>query len=385
MKTKHKFFIPILITTMTAGLIWSCSEDLPFGGEPTISYVRITNPASSDSLLVAAGQGQMIAIVGANLGDVRQLWFNDQRTSLNPVYITDRSIIVRVPSTIPNEVTNQMRLIFGNGKELLHNFLVDISEPEISYIKSEFVNTGDIAIIHGNYFYAPLAVTFAGGVVGEIVMLDEEVIEVRVPSGALPGPITITSNFGETESDFWFRDNRNVVASFDGTTNGLWHGPNYITAGDETMPAISGKYIRMNKTMNAWDWYELYVGPANSDAALELKNIPQEAFTNPGKYLLKFEINTLASLTGANIHMYIGPNMASDRNSTNYNWQPNINTEGKWETVSIPWTDVYLANKEFVFNPNGYGISVHFSGPNAFNGSFGLDNMRVVPNDNSSN
>lgn len=385
MKTIQRFFIPLLITMLTAGIFWSCSEDLPFGGEPTIRYIRITNPASSDSLLVAAGQGQMIAIVGANLGGVRQAWFNDQRASLNPVYITEETIITRIPSQIPTQVTHKMRLVFENGGELVHDFSVDISEPEISHIKSEFVNAGDLAVIHGNYFYAPVAVTFAGGVAGEVVTLEEDMIEVRVPEGAQPGPIIITSNFGQAESAFWFRDNRNIVASFDGTTNGLWHGPNYITAGDGTIPPINGKYLRINRNMNAWDWFELYVGPSNSDVALELKNIPQEAFTNPGKYLMKFEINTLESLTGAYVHMYIGPNMANDRNTVNYNWQPNINTGGEWETISIPWTDVYLANQEFAFNPNGYGISVHFSGPNAFNGQFALDNMRVVPNDNSSN
>jgi hypothetical protein len=383
MKTSLRLFIPVVVMSVASGIFFGCSEELPFDGKPTVVYVRVTDPASSDSLLAAAGQGQMIAIVGENLGSVRQLWFNDQRATLNPSYITSKTIIARVPSQIPSTINNQMKMIFEDGDELLYDFSVDISEPVISYIKSEYVNTDDIAIIHGNYFYAPITVTFTGGVTGEIVTLEDDMMEIKVPAGAQPGPITIMSNFGEVESDFWFRDNRNLVATFDGTTSGLWHGPNFITAGDGIIPPISGKYIRMNKTMNAWDWFELYVGPANSDVALELKNIPQEAFTNPGKYLLKFEINTQAPLTGANFRMYIGPDMAGQRGTLYYNWQPNVNTAGQWETISIPWTDVYVANGEFPYNANGYGTSMHFSGPNAFNGSFALDNMRVVPNDNS--
>ena len=114
--------------------------------------------------------------------------------------------------------------------------------------------------------------------------------------------------------------------------------------------------------------------------ALELRNIPADAFANPENYSLKFELNTLKSLTGAAIHMYIGPDMGGQRNTVNYNWQPNLNTEGEWETVVIPWKDVYTANKEFAYNPSGYGVSIHFSGASAVTADFALDNMRVVPN-----
>jgi hypothetical protein len=185
-----------------------------------------------------------------------------------------------------------------------------------------------------------------------------------------------------TTSDFWFHDNRNVIASFDGTTNGLWHGPAFIVASDDVIPAIDGKFVRVTKSLGAWGWFEMYVGPADSDAALELKRIPADAFANPGDYSLKFELNTLKSLAGANIRMYIGPDMPGERSNFSYNWQPNINTEGEWETVSIPWEDVYVANQEFDFNPAGYGISMHFSGPNAVEADFALDNMRVVRNSN---
>ena len=381
MKLIYKKLLFLLIATAAAGIVISCEEDdLPNNGNPKVSYIRVTDPASSDSLLVAAGQGQMIAIMGENLQDARELWINDQRATLSPTFITSKSIITRVPSQIPEVITNEMNIIFADGSTLVHNFTVDISEPLISYMKSEYVNTGEVATIIGNYFYEPLTVTFAGGVTGELVTVEDELLEVRVPEGAMPGPVTITTNFGVTESDFWFRDDRNLIASFDGTTAGLWHGPAYIVSSDESIPAINGKFIRMKRDLGAWGWFELYVGPANSDVALELKNIPEEAFTRPEEYSLKFELNTLKSLTGAAIHMYIGPDMSGERGSTNYNWQPNINTNGAWETIVIPWEDVYAANKAFPYNPAGYGISVHFSGASPVTGDFGLDNMRVVPN-----
>ena len=381
MKNTIKSCAILFIAAAIGGVLNSCSEDdLPNNGQPMINYIRVTDPAASDSLVVAAGQGQMIAIMGENLKNVQQLWINDQRAILNPSFITNTTIITRVPAQIPGEITNQMKLIFADGNSLVYDFAVDISEPLISYMKSEYVNTGDVATIVGNYFYEPLTVTFTGGVTGEIISVEDQMLEVTVPDGAQPGPITISSNFGETESRFWFRDNRNLIATFDGSTSGWWHGQELVVSSDDAIPAISGKFIRMKKDLGAWEWFELYVGPVESSVATELKDIPADAFAHPDNYTMKFEINTLKSLAGAAIHMYMGPDMPNERNNINYLWQPNINTSGAWETVSIPWKDVYTANHEFAYNPNGYGISIHFSGASAVTSDFALDNMRVVPN-----
>ncbi|WP_460893949.1 glycan-binding surface protein [Rufibacter soli] len=346
-----------------------------------ISYIRVTKPTASDSLIVKAGQGKMVAIVGDNLANVKELWFNDQPASLNPSYITNTTIITRIPAQIPTTINNKLRMVFANGEELLHDFTVDISKPRIDRMMSEYVNTGENAIIVGDFFYEPLKVTFTGGVQGEIVSIkDFKTLEVKVPQGAQPGPITITSNFGETESVFWFRDNRNLIATFDAGTSGLWHGPNFIKESDATVKPINGKFLRIDNNLGAWAWYETYVGEQSSVAATENKNIPADAFANPAKYSLKFEINTQESLTGAWYRMYMGPDMAGKRGDVYYNWQPNLHTEGKWQTVTIPWEDFWKANKEFAYNANGYGVSMHFSGPNAVKAKFAIDNMRVVPN-----
>ncbi|MGV3539599.1 MAG: glycan-binding surface protein [Rufibacter sp.] len=385
MKINLKALLFLFVALATVGMFTACSEeeDLPNGGKPMVSYIRVTRPAASDSLIVKAGQGASIAIIGQNLGNARQIWFNDQPASLSPTYITNTSIITRVPSEIPTEVNNKMRIVFANGEELLYDFTVDISEPRIDNMMSEYVNTGDVAVIVGNFFYEPVKVTFTGGVEGEVVKVEDTRIEVKVPAGAQPGPITVTTNFGETESEFWFRDNRNIIASFDGGLNGLWHGPNFIKNDDPAITPVNGKYLRINNDLGAWAWFETYVGPNNSDVALETKNIPADAFVNPGKYSLKFEINTLESLTGAHYRMYMGVgDMGSERNNTYYNWQPNLHTEGKWQTVTIPWEDFWKANKEFPYRAAGYGVSFHFSGPNATKAKFALDNLRVVPNVN---
>ena len=210
MKSINKILLILLMTAGVLSVFNSCKKE-ESEGTPSIDYVRITRPESSDSLLVSAGQGQLIAIVGNNLKNAVEIWFNDQKAQLTPTYITNTSILVAVPSQIPLSVNNTMKIVFKNGYELKHNFTVDISEPLVSMMDLEYVKEGEVAVIRGDYFYAPLTVTFTGDVQGQVENLTDQEIQVRVPAGALPGPVTVKTNFGETESEFWFRDNRNML------------------------------------------------------------------------------------------------------------------------------------------------------------------------------
>ncbi|HEY0742003.1 MAG TPA: glycan-binding surface protein [Chryseosolibacter sp.] len=380
MKLYNKFARLLVISLSVSGIFIGCSEEeLPNGGKPMVSYVRVTRPTSSDSLLIAAGQGQMVAIMGENLRDIRQLWFNDQRAVLNPSFITDKTVITRVPSQIPENITNQMRMIFGNGEELIYDFEVAISEPVLSYMMSEYVNTGDTAIIVGNFFYEPLTVTFTGDVQGEVILREDERLEIVVPEGAQPGPITVSTNFGVTKSNFWFRDNRNVFGSMEVTDfNGWWWGSEMIVATDPRIPPVDNKFLRVNQVLGTGQWFEFFVGTGGA-MALETQKIPAEAIENPALYSLKFEINTLSSLAGAKIRMYIGNSM-TERNDNNFTWQPNLNTGGQWETVTIPFKSIIDKNPGIKVDPAGYGISFWFWEGAAVTANFGVDNFRVVPN-----
>lgn len=385
MKSRYKILFLGVALAMT-GVLTNCSDEE--GGSPEISYVRITDPAVSDSLLVTAGQGQMVAIVGNNLQNTIEVWFNDQRSSLNATFVTNHSIITRVPSQIPETISNELKLIFANGDSLLHDFAVDISKPVISRMKSDYVNTGGEAVFYGDYFYEPLSVTFTGGAEGEIVSVEDQILVVKVPDGAQPGPVTVSNNFGETETDSWFRDNRNIIATFEGPfVNGFWRGGDFVVASDPNIENVNGKFMRVNKgPLGAWPYLELYGGPSDGDVATLTKVIPEEAFTKPAAYSLKFEINTLAAITGANMRLYLGGapggSFGDARNNIYYIWQPNLDTHGDWETVTIPWADVYAANQQFAFNASGYGMYIYFHGPNAANYNFAIDNIRVVPTTN---
>lgn len=375
MKTINKTLLMLFMAIAVIGIYTSCKKDDV--GEPRVKYVRITAPESSDSLLIGAGQGRLIAIMGENLGGAVEVWFNDQKALLTPTYITNTSILVSVPSQIPTEITNKLKIVFSSGYVLLHDFQVQISKPTVAGLLSEYVNEGDIAVIRGDYFYAPLTVTFNGGVTGEIVSRKDQELQVKVPAGAQPGPIKVRTNFGETESEFWFRDNRNLFIT--GDPHEGWWGTYLVTNPGADAPAkINGNYYRFKKEVKSWVWDapEVAGGPASSMPSYS-KVIPDAAILKPEDYNLKFEINTLKPFNSNRIVINAGTS-AEDNNG--YIWQPPYDSKGKWNTITIPFEQVVAGYATRpVVNPNGYWSRIMIFGPGDLDADIAFDNFRIVP------
>ncbi len=376
MNSIHKLLVLLAITAGVAGLVVSCKKEKNTG-PPSIDYVRITRPESSDSLLVGAGQGQLIAIVGNNLQNVVEIWFNDQQSKLTPSYITNTTILVRVPTQIPLQITNNMKLVFKDGYVLNYKFEVQISKPIISSMLSEFVNDGDIATIYGNYFYAPLIVTFTGGATAEIVSVKDQQLDFKIPAGAQPGPITVKTNFGQATSDFMFRDPRPKIIDGD-PAEGWWSTYLVTSPGPNDPPKISGNYYRFQKQVKAWTWDapEVAGGPASS-MPNHSKNVPDAAILKPGDYYVKFEINTVKPYNSNRIGLNVGLT-AEDNNA--YAWNPPYDSKGKWNTIVIPFEDVVRSytNKPVV-SPSGYWSRILVFGPGDLDADIAFDNLRIVP------
>ena len=377
MKTINKTLFLLITAVAISGIFAACKkDDASEGGKPSIKYVRVTNPESSDSLLVGAAQGNLIAIVGENLQHTVDVWFNDQQASLTATYITNTTVLVHVPNPIPTEITNTLKLYFANGDSLLYDFEVQISKPTVTSMLSEYVNTGDVGTIRGDFFYEPITVTFTGGVTGEIVSLNDQNIQVRVPDGAQPGPITVTTNFGTTESDFWFRDNRNIFISSD-PYEGWWNASYVVTdPGPGDPPKINGNYIHVKKFFGAWSWNEIAGGPADA-MPVQSKNVPDAAILKPADYNLKFEVNTLKPYNSSIVRINVGLN-AEDNDA--YLWQPPYDTKGQWQTVVIPFEEIVASYKvKPTVNPNGYWTRLLVQGPGDWEADIAFDNFRVVP------
>jgi len=379
MKSIHKILAILLLTVTTASIIASCKKDDDDTGSPSISYVRITRPESSDSLLIGAGQGQLIAIIGNDLKNAVQVWFNDQQARLTPTYITNTTLLVVVPTQIPMQVTNKVKVVFKNGFVLLYDFVVQISKPVVNSMDCEYVKQGEIATIRGSYFYAPVTVTFAGGVNGDVVSIspNNQEVQVKVPAGAQPGQVTVATNFGTTKSNFFFRDNRNMLITNDPWTG--WWGQTNVVSGTDPL-AINGNFTRMTANIGAWAWTEWIGG--REDALATSHNLPDDAVLNPASYNLKFEINTLKPYNGNRIKIMIGQVNSPDPNwdTEPYYWEAPFNTTAKWQTVVIPFNEVvahYSTN--WGVRPQGYGVKVWFHGPGSLDADIAFDNLRVVP------
>ena len=376
MKSTNKILLTIMMLIASASMFTSCKKDTS-SGTPVVNYVRITSPESSDSLLAGAGQGQLIAIVGDNLQEAQQVWFNDQQSRLTPTYVSRTSILVSVPSQIPDTINNMVTILFKNGYKLEYPFEVQISKPLLSSMVCEFVNEGDVATILGNYLYAPLTITFTGGATAEIVSLEDDQVQFTVPAEAQPGPITIKTNFGETKSNFWFDDNRNIFIGSDPFEG--WNNASLVVTnpGPGDPPKINGNYFRIKAQVGAWGWNELADGDAGSMPSYS-KNIPDDAILHPEKYYLKFEVNTMKPYNNSMITINAGGSKIQD--TKGYKWAPPYDSKGKWQTVVIPYDEVVASYTEPpVVNPNGYWAMVLLQGPGDLDADMSFDNFRVVP------
>jgi hypothetical protein len=381
MKNTYKLLFTLIIVITTVCNYTACKKDSENEG-PKIRYIRVTDPVKSDSMLTSARQGDLIDIVGENLQDAQQVWFNDLKANLTPTYITDKAILVTVPASAPSVVDNKLKIVFPGGDTLKYAFKVLINAPTLQSMKCEFVPAGSVATIYGNYFYEPMTIAFTGGVTGELVSINStnQAIDVTVPDGAQPGPVTITTNFGTTSSSFWFDDNRNVFINYDPFAG--WWGSSFVVSnpGPTDPVAISGNYVRVKQLIASWAWVGVGGGPIGSEGGLD-KAIPDDAILHPSNYNLKFEVNTVKPYNAGGFKIEIGRVAFDDH--IYYYWNPPLDTKGEWQTVVIPFEEVtsaYIAlGASVVTNPSGYANRVMFSASTALDCDMSFDNFRVVP------
>ena len=108
------------------------------------------------------------------------------------------------------------------------------------------------------------------------------------------------------------------------------------------------------------------------------KNIPDAAILKPEDYYFKFEVNTIKPYNGNVVKINLGLS-AEDNNG--YKWNPPYDTKGKWQTVTIPLTEVFAEyTPKPVVNPNGYWSRIVVgNAPGDWDADIAFDNLRVVP------
>lgn len=401
MKKILKYFLLLILPALFTGVLFVSCDDEDDGGTPSIRYVRLTDPAKSDSLLDGAFMGNLIAIVGENLGGAREIWFNDQEALLTPTYVTENSILVNVPSTVPSELTNKIRIVFADGSELLYDFSVNIPAPVLNSIKCEYVPDGEVAILYGDYFFEP-QVIFPGDITAVIDSFSKTKIKVIVPEGSTSGPLTVKTKFGKANSKFVFRDNTGLLLDFDNYSHETWTSPIALVSENPEPEPCSGNYtyFRHNEAA-AWLWtneltmqYWAERGRGNIPVAEGLIN----------NLVFRFEANIPDEWDGIRMEIFFGRfEKGHDRDgdashtTSIARWKPWTNgpfkTDG-WITVSIPLSDFQYSTgdpDDGTFGSNPLEDSDLASLTNVTMMVFGpaegthpininIDNIRIVPN-----
>lgn len=262
LQNKIPFSLFCLIALVASFSMASC-EDEPdkyevADGLPTVRYIRSPYAVSADSLITEASTGTTICLVGENLRSIYELYFNDVQAILNSSYMTDNTVIVDVPQSIPTEVSNKMYMVTRNGETVEYDFSVTVPAPTLTTMSCEYAPAGSEVTIIGNYFVddpnVPLSVVFPGDIeVTEFTNISQSSISFIMPECTEEGAIDVTTIYGTTTSAFHYLDTRGMLFDFDGMTglgNHGWHDRT-ITS-DET--SITGNFVQLgdgNTTLDA--------------------------------------------------------------------------------------------------------------------------------------
>lgn len=340
-------------------------------GKPTVHYIRSPYLATADSLMTGAYMGNTICIVGDNLRSIIEMYFNDQPAVLNTSYMTDNTILVTVPNTLPVVPTDKIYMVTSGKDTVSYDFSVLIPEPDVRTMSNEFAAPGEEVTVYGDYFLdydnAPLTITMTGGLeVTDIKSITKTAITFVIPAGAEPGKITVTSKYGSSTSRFYYHEAGSKGAMlFDFDDDGdeaLAAGAGW-RAGNvrKDEHSLEGGYLYLGKTTiegSAWkeDEYAFNYWPS---AESNLSTIPSvakllAATKDVNDLTLKFEVQIPSaspwSALGMQL-MFTTLEQVSSSNSTNgyytnadlprgiWNaWAQtgSYDTTDKWVTISVP-------------------------------------------------
>ena len=413
--TKYIKGLALLATFFTGVAMTSC-EDEPdkyeiAEGLPTVHYVRLPDPAVADSLITGASLSNTVCIVGDNLRSVYELYFNDQKAILNTSLMTDHTIIVDVPSTIPSVVTDKMYLVNINKDTVTYDFSTIVPAPEITSMTNEYATPGTEVTISGNYFIddpnEPLTITMGNVSVAEITNISQNAVSFVIPQGVTTSYINVTSIYGTGKSTFRYMES-DVLFDFDNdgddalyNYNG-WHTPTIGTLAEVT--PIDNNYLifQGNLDNNTWDdsHFAFEYWPNGDNASPYLNTLTD--FDDLSNLQFKFEVNVPDAWSACAMQIMLTTNAEVSGDNMNNSfftnetfpralwipWQSSgsYTTDG-WTTVTIPLSEFRFGSSGTAINAlsatdiTGLTIFVYGGGVTgtACTPTICIDNIRVVP------
>jgi hypothetical protein len=415
LKPMHRMSFRFLFFLMGSVMFLSSCEDDEVGqpisesAPPVIEAVRI--PANQDSTFTRATLGTTIVIMGKNLAGTREVYFNEFRAPVNPVYATSSNLIVRIPDEVPTagtaeSVPNVLRIVNSAG-ETTFEFEVLDPAPVVNAISNEFVQAGQTVTIYGTYFYQVEAVIFPNGTEEGIVVTsginanpDGRSLTVTVPEGVDPtqGDVHVVTKSGPSGANRrtkLYSGNGMIlnwdVQGSDGSYPGFGWG---IDAGKQVVSsfpgieAIDGKFAVINQAVpGGWGW--------NNEKVISMSNwatgrlIPAESEPFYGKnapisnFDLKLEMAAAggAPIDGLELLVWIPGTPAGEVQVTVPLTDFVRSTDGTWYTLSVNLANLKGSSgglsKYSDLNPNE--IRLVIQNPTSANipAQLAIDNIRI--------
>ncbi|MDR0894254.1 MAG: glycan-binding surface protein [Prevotellaceae bacterium] len=391
------------------------------GGKPTIYYVRPTDAAKADSLLTGAYMGSTVCLVGDNLTSIQELFFNDVKATLNINFITKNTLIVSVPQTLPDAISNKIWMVTEEKDTVGYDFVTQIPNPIISRIYCDNVPEGGTVTLIGDYLLdypnAHISVTIGNYTVPyeNITHVEKTTMSFIAPPADVSGYVTVTSTYGSNTRSYrtLFRDGDpekvQFITGFEPTENGGtgyvggWGRPSAQELQNDPALAISGTYVRKEISITGTTSYTTGWNVniwSSADTNNPNSGIPNPMFSfDPEVAALKFDINVLTPWSAIPFSIFFTP--PGDAENCLWDgagghprafyapWQaagPYV-TDG-WETVTIPLTDFKYSNSgaaiALTSSYSNLCIALHNFGAEAYAGGSEcspvilLDNIRVI-------
>jgi hypothetical protein len=248
MKNINKYLSVAMLVIIVASIgLLSCQEDEE--GTPVITNIRVVE---KDSAIVAGEFGLAIAIQGKNLGSVVEVWFNDVKVELNPVYVTNSNILLYVANGGPTEVTNTITLVTSSGKRVTGDFTTILPPPYVAQLYNEFAKPGTENFVLGTYFF-DIDKVLIGDTEVEILSKTETAIKFVMPETVGQDRVTVIGAGGTTVSAFRLNETVGNMINFDIPATGwgsdvCWGDAERINPDASPIEPVAGRYTRIKQT-----------------------------------------------------------------------------------------------------------------------------------------
>jgi len=318
-------------------------------GPPVITRISPVETPEKDT--TEGSFNQMIIIHGENLSQVKSILFNDQAVDLKEVYAVATKIVVPIPGTVPNEITNKVVVTTAKGST---EYAFKISFPDliINGFSFDFGNAGDTIVLQGdNLLLYDLTVENGeikmNGNAATILSTTEKAVTLVVPDGITDNATVSVSSprikavLGDDPIELPYRDLglRIVDISPAYLTNSS--SSNFSTDGTregDPAPLFPGTcYARIKPTVAGYSTnIPIYNYPFDAPSSNAMY---ADMRANPSDYVIKYEllIKTEFPITapGDRVRMLIN----GFRPTNDKEWIPALSgvayhTFSKWTTIS---------------------------------------------------